>query len=73
MPAVGTIRSQMDDSDWLFNCCCLNPFVVRTLVRKNYDIEVGRCDCFIDCIALKLIGRLGVLVPFDWLMPHFHE
>ena len=40
MPAVGTIRTQMDDSDCLFNCCCLNPFVARSLVRNNYSIEV---------------------------------
>ncbi|CAM9519528.1 unnamed protein product, partial [Laminaria digitata] len=40
MPAVGTIRTQMDESDWLFNCCCINPFIARSLVRRNYNIEV---------------------------------
>ena len=40
MPAVGTIRTQMDESDWLFNCCCINPIIARSLVRRNYNIEV---------------------------------
>lgn len=41
MPAVGTVRTQMDDSDWLFNCCCISPCTARSLVRKNYAIEVS--------------------------------
>ncbi|CAM9868010.1 unnamed protein product [Ascophyllum nodosum] len=50
MPAVGTIRTQMDDSDCLFNCCCLNPFVARSLVRNNYSIEGSDCaDLWLTC------------------------
>lgn len=40
MFATASIRTQMDESDWIFNCCCLNPFIARSLVRKGYDIEV---------------------------------
>lgn len=46
MPAVGTIRTQMDDSDWIFNCLCINPFIARSLVRQSYNIEVRSFTSF---------------------------
>ncbi|CAM9834690.1 unnamed protein product [Ectocarpus sp. 6 AP-2014] len=50
MPAVGTIRTQMDDSDWIFNCLCINPFIARSLVRQSYNIEgTDSADCLLTC------------------------
>ena len=43
MPAIGTVRTQMDDSDWIFNCLCVNPFIARSLVRESYNIEARLC------------------------------
>ncbi|CAN0016752.1 unnamed protein product [Pylaiella littoralis] len=52
MPAIGTVRTQMDDSDWIFNCLCINPFIVRSLVRQSYNIEGTDCaDCCLTCFC----------------------
>eukprot|EP00904_Undaria_pinnatifida_P001692 jgi/Undpi1/11523/HiC_scaffold_30.g13820.m1 len=52
MPAVGTIRTQMDESDWLFNCCCISPIIARSLVRRNYNIEGSDCaDLWLTCFC----------------------
>ncbi|CAM9237855.1 unnamed protein product [Scytosiphon promiscuus] len=52
MPAIGTVRTQMDDSDWIFNCLCINPFIARSLVRQSYNIEGTDCnDCMLTCFC----------------------
>lgn len=61
MPAIGTVRTQMDDSDWIFNCLCINPFIARSLVRESYNIEVTdttRHDFFVLYFVVDFLASL---------------
>ncbi|CAM9198727.1 unnamed protein product [Chrysoparadoxa australica] len=42
--AVASSRHQFDGSDWLFNFFCINPCVIRSLVRRQYQLEGHYCE-----------------------------
>ncbi|KAG5176914.1 hypothetical protein JKP88DRAFT_189519 [Tribonema minus] len=37
--ALGSVRTDLDGSDWIFNCCFLNSCAARAMVRHAYNIE----------------------------------
>jgi len=46
--ANASTRTDFDNSNWLLNCCCVTPALVRNLVREAYGIR-GTCMTDIIC------------------------
>mmetsp|Transcript_12717 Transcript_12717/g.18757 ORF Transcript_12717/g.18757 Transcript_12717/m.18757 type:complete len:248 (-) Transcript_12717:198-941(-) len=42
--AYASARSQLDGSNWCFNCLFLNPCAIRNIVREGYGIEGNMMD-----------------------------
>ncbi|CAM9709284.1 unnamed protein product [Choristocarpus tenellus] len=70
--ALGTIRTQFDDSDCIFNCICLNAWIARSMIRQGYNIEGSptadfclTCCCY-PCSVVQMLnetqhrGRINV-------------
>jgi len=64
--AIATAKSNFDNSNWIFNLCCFglcpNHCIVRTYIRKGYDIEGDHMnDCFYGtcCISFSAIQLLN--------------
>ncbi|CAM9869447.1 unnamed protein product [Chrysoparadoxa australica] len=60
--AMGTVRTGVDESDWMFNCCLLNPCIARSIVRKSYNIEGsawGDCCYPIFCFSCTVCQMLN--------------
>ena len=60
--ALAQARTGYDESNCLFNCVCVQPCVVRNIVREGYGIEGGCCGdmmvtCFLPCCVSHQIQR----------------
>jgi Cys-rich protein (TIGR01571 family) len=59
--AIADARTNMDGSNWCFNCCCVTPVAGYSIIREGYGIE-GSClmdivtACFCTpCVASRLL------------------
>ncbi|CAM9871769.1 unnamed protein product [Discosporangium mesarthrocarpum] len=61
--ALGSVRTQFDGSDCIFNCCCLNAWTARSIVRQGYNIEgTTNTDFFLTlccypCSVVQLLNE----------------
>lgn len=45
--AMADSRRALDQSNWCFNCLCLNPCTTNNIVREAYNIHGGCCEDFV--------------------------